>query len=215
MILHLVAKSSWDALPADAPYIAPSLATEGFVHCSAGYEQMLAVANNFYRGQPGDFVIIEIDPARLTSILKWEAPAHPTHDLPPEVLAEFEQTAPKFPHVYGPINRDAVVAVRGVTRDAEGGFIAVVAAAAEPASTADAPATHTQPEVPTQAAATPAAETPAAPADPNNPLNLKTPSQMAEELLDATDGFSEALKRYKDRVEARIETLDDDIQKRL
>ena len=38
---------------------------------------------------------------------------------------------------------------------------------------------------------------------------------MAQELLDATDGVSDALKRYKDRVESRIDDLDKNIKKSL
>jgi hypothetical protein len=98
---------------------------------------------------------------------------------------------PLFPHIYGPINRDAIVAVRQVERDATGAFVAIVARLDSPgAATAVA-------------------------GDPANPLNIKSPSQLADELLDATDGFSEALKRYKDKVESRIEGLDDEIKKKL
>jgi uncharacterized protein (DUF952 family) len=50
----------------------------------------------------------------LTSELKWEAPT------PGDTLA------PLFPHIYGPINHDAVVGVRTIQRDAEGRFVAIV-----------------------------------------------------------------------------------------
>ncbi len=49
-----------------------------------------------YAGQPG-LVLLVIDPARLTSELRWE----PGVDLATEL----------FPHIYGPINLDAVVHV--------------------------------------------------------------------------------------------------------
>lgn len=193
MILHLVSKADWDALKADEPYVAASLASEGFIHCTAGEALMLDVANRFYKDQPGDFLLLEIDEAKLTAEVKWEAPADPKPAVatPPEAKAEFGEQAPSatlFPHVYGPINRDAVVRVRAAVRDASGAFI----------GSADLP--------------------PAAPAtieDPLNPLNLKPASQLADELLEATDGFSEALKRYKDKVESRIEGLDDEIKKKL
>ncbi len=38
---------------------------------------------------------------------------------------------------------------------------------------------------------------------------------MADELLKATDEFSEALARFKDSVEARIDEIDKDIQSKL
>jgi hypothetical protein len=49
--------------------------------------------------------------------------------------------------------------------------------------------------------------------DPANPLNVKSPSQMAQELLDATDEFSESLKRFKDSVEGRMAEIDEKIKK--
>lgn len=211
MILHLATRSDWTAAPADKPYVAASLASEGFIHCTAGDALMLQVANAFYRGQPGDFVVLDIDESKLTAELKWEAPADPkpaAGSAPPEAQAEFGEAAtpavpatprPLFPHIYGPINRDAIVAVRDVQRDATGAFVAIVAQPAAPA----------QPDTPA------AAVVAAAVGDPANPLNIKSPSQLANELLDATDGFSEALKRYKDKVESRIEGLDDEIKKKL
>ena len=78
--------------------------------------------------------------------------------------------------------------IRVFTRGVDGGYTGTQALS-----------TSTIPSTPTQT-------------DPQNPLNLKTPSQMAQELLDATDGFSDALKRYKDQVESRIERADKDIK---
>jgi uncharacterized protein (DUF952 family) len=47
-------------------------------------------------------VLLVIDPRRLTSDLKWEPPAEGTP--PPGV-----QAGELFPHIYGPINLDAVI----------------------------------------------------------------------------------------------------------
>ncbi len=203
MILHLVSKADWDALKADQPYVAASLASEGFIHCTAGEALMLDVANRFYKDQPGEFVLLEIDESKLTSEVKWEAPADPKPapavETPPEAKAEYGEQAPAavlFPHVYGPINRDAVVGVRKAVRDTSGAFTGSAERSAAPAAAATANATS-----------------PAE--DPLNLLNLKPASQLADELLDATDGFSEALKRYKDKIESRIEGLDDEIKKKL
>jgi uncharacterized protein (DUF952 family) len=103
-IYHLVPPSIWNAC-GDAPYRAASLETEGFIHCS--YENQVAqVANLFYADQ-AELVALCIDTGRL---------AHPVRD-------EDVGTGERFPHVYGPIEREEVVAVYSLRRDAEGHWI--------------------------------------------------------------------------------------------
>jgi len=45
-------------------YLTPSLAKEGFIHCSTR-AQVLPVADKFYKGQSG-LIVLGIDPARLS-----------------------------------------------------------------------------------------------------------------------------------------------------
>ena len=94
-IFHLTSRAAWIAAQASAGYFADSLAGQGFIHCSR-LSQILRVANSFYAGQSG-LVLLMIDPQRLTSELRWE----PGADLATEL----------FPHVYGPVNLDAVLQV--------------------------------------------------------------------------------------------------------
>ena len=70
----------------------PSLAEEGFIHCST-VEQVVATADRIFSGS-GDLLLLEVDPPLLSSPLKWERAT--------DVAAE-------FPHIYGPLNADAVV----------------------------------------------------------------------------------------------------------
>ena len=113
MIFHITSRTDWEAAQAGGEYIAESLATEGFIHCST-ISQVIPVANNFYKGQR-DLVLLQIEPTLLSSTLKWEAPSGGTP--PPGVPA-----GDQFPHVYGPINLNAVVNVIDLVRDAEGGW---------------------------------------------------------------------------------------------
>lgn len=94
-IFHLTARADWSAAQAGGEYSADSLAGQGFIHCSR-LDQILRVADTFYPGQAG-LVLLEIDPTRLTSELRWD----PGADLATEL----------FPHVYGPINLNAVLQV--------------------------------------------------------------------------------------------------------
>jgi uncharacterized protein (DUF952 family) len=105
-ILHATSRDSWSAAQRQGAYTADSLAGEGFIHCSKA-DQILRVANMLYPGQRG-LVLLVIDPARLTSELRWE----PGVDL----------AAERFPHVYGPINLEAVVRVLDFEPGADGSF---------------------------------------------------------------------------------------------
>ncbi|HMZ07724.1 MAG TPA: DUF952 domain-containing protein [Anaerolineales bacterium] len=98
MILHITSKSEWADAQVRGEYTAPSFASEGFIHCSTE-KQILNVANAFYRGRT-DLVVLNLTEARIKPELKWEAPAGP----PAENISE----ADLFPHIYGPINLDAI-----------------------------------------------------------------------------------------------------------
>lgn len=99
-IVHITSRKAWMEATRAGQYSAPSLESEGLIHCST-YSQTLPVAEKYYKGQPG-LVLLVIDPTRLLSDLKWEAPAEGTP--PPGV-----QEGVLFPHIYGPINLNAVV----------------------------------------------------------------------------------------------------------
>ena len=65
---------------------------------------MLAVANAYYPGGDDDLVVWDVDESALTAPVRWEAP----DPAPPPGVA----AGVLFPHVYGPIERRAVVRVR-------------------------------------------------------------------------------------------------------
>ena len=99
MIYHITSRTAWTEAQAKGEYTAPSLGTEGFIHCST-ITQVLPVANNFYKGQ-SDLVLLVIDEALLSATLKWEPPSG-SAPLPGVAASEM------FPHIYGAINLNAV-----------------------------------------------------------------------------------------------------------
>jgi uncharacterized protein (DUF952 family) len=113
-ILHLASNNDWLAAVEKGAYRTDSLSTEGFIHCSKA-TQVVDVANRFYRGQRG-LVLLVIEPSKLESGLKWEPPAHPNPERAAAVSDEL------FPHIYGPVNLDAVVRVVSFESDASGNF---------------------------------------------------------------------------------------------
>jgi uncharacterized protein (DUF952 family) len=99
-IYHIIPRADWEGLP-PGPYRAASLQSEGFIHCSQ-LDQVARVANLFYAEQP-ELLVLGIDPEQLDS----------------PVREEDVGTGERFPHVYGPIRREAIVAVYWMERDAE------------------------------------------------------------------------------------------------
>jgi uncharacterized protein (DUF952 family) len=100
-IYHLAESEFWSAAQRSGSYerstLGRSLAEEGFIHCSSA-KQWPVVRRAFYAGYPGNLVLLEIDPSRLTAPLVREV-GDPL-------------TGEEFPHVYGPLNLDAVVGAR-------------------------------------------------------------------------------------------------------
>jgi uncharacterized protein (DUF952 family) len=111
MLYHVVQLGEWNASP-EQPYAPASLAEDGFVHCSPDEATTLAVVDAFYRDVPGPLLVLALDEARLTARVEWEAAAPAP---PPGVSGDT-----LFPHVFGPLDRDAVDRVLEVRFDGEG-----------------------------------------------------------------------------------------------
>jgi len=99
VIYHITLWTAWAEAQQRGEYRAASLENEGFIHFSTN-SQILPVVDKIFKGQR-DLLLLVIDPALLTSELKWEPPAG---EAPPGIPEN-----DLFPHVYGPINLDAVV----------------------------------------------------------------------------------------------------------
>jgi uncharacterized protein (DUF952 family) len=104
-IFHLTPAATWADAQRAGAYTADSLATEGFIHCSTA-EQVVWVANNRFRGRQ-DFVLLHIDSGRLSAPVKYE---------------NLEGGTQLFPHIYGPLNLDAVIDVAPFQPDERGAF---------------------------------------------------------------------------------------------
>jgi uncharacterized protein (DUF952 family) len=91
VIFHIATRDGWNEAAGAGEYRADTLETEGFIHCSEAH-QVADVANVRFRGRE-DLVLLWIDPARVRSEIKYE---------------NASDGSGKFPHIYGPINTDAV-----------------------------------------------------------------------------------------------------------
>jgi len=97
MIYHVTTSIAWNEALSKGFYEADSLATEGFIHMSHK-EQVAGVLDRYYKNATG-LVLLHIDESLLTASLKYE--------LSPSINEE-------FPHLFGPLNCDAVVSVEAI-----------------------------------------------------------------------------------------------------
>jgi uncharacterized protein (DUF952 family) len=93
LIYHVTTAASWQQAKTNGAYHAPSLHTEGFIHCSTAL-QVQGVLERYYKDVK-DLVLLSIDPQKLIAPLKFE--------MAPSVNEE-------FPHIFGCINLEAVIA---------------------------------------------------------------------------------------------------------
>jgi len=108
VIYHLTPADYFNSLPADQPYLPREFERDGFIHCTKGEERLLLVADTIYRRVPGDFLALVIDEAKVTAPLKYENVGG--------IL---------FPHLYGPLNRDAIVRSVTLGRREDGTFLPI------------------------------------------------------------------------------------------
>ena len=104
-IMHLTRAEDWDAARAAGTYTADSLSSEGFIHCSEP-QQVIGVADARFRGRR-DLVLLQIAVVQLTAPVKYE---------------NLEGGDDLFPHIYGPLNVDAVIAAAPFLPNADGSF---------------------------------------------------------------------------------------------
>lgn len=93
IIYHITSAAEWQTAQQKGFYEATSLPVEGFIHLSKA-EQVAGVLDRYYKGRE-DLVQLTVDTELLSSELRYE--------LAPSVNEE-------FPHLYGPLNVNAVIA---------------------------------------------------------------------------------------------------------
>jgi uncharacterized protein (DUF952 family) len=96
MIYHITTVQDWRSQENKAEFFPADYSKEGFIHCCTP-SQLSGVLERYFKGKT-DLVLIQLDESKLTAELKYE------------ISTNDEQ----FPHLYGPINREAVMKVDGL-----------------------------------------------------------------------------------------------------
>jgi uncharacterized protein (DUF952 family) len=105
IIYHITRREAWEQAKLAGSYSTETFATEGFIHCSKP-DQVVQVANLRFRGLAG-LVLLSIDTNKVAA---------------PIVYENLEGGRQMFPHIYGALNVDAVVAVCDFAPAADGTF---------------------------------------------------------------------------------------------
>ena len=108
-IYHIAAAADWERAVRGGQYTMSTrgltLAEQGFIHASTA-GQVALVANAFYQGEP-DLLLLVIDTDLVGPQVRYE-------DVPGQ--------ASPYPHIYGPLNLDAVVETRPFAPAPDGQF---------------------------------------------------------------------------------------------
>lgn len=106
MILHIIENKDWQNAINSEEYSPASLNNEGFIHCST-LEQTVEIANLFFKGST-DLKILCINEEKTKSKIVYE---------------DTENFGQLFPHIYGPLNLDAIIKVIDLNSEEDGQFI--------------------------------------------------------------------------------------------
>ena len=105
ILFHLTTKEDWKAHQSDGNYEPESLDTQGFIHCSSG-DQVEDTANRLF-AEKQEILLLVIDVSSLRPQVKYELD---------------EDTGLKFPHIYGPLNTNAVIDKIDIHTEDDGKF---------------------------------------------------------------------------------------------
>jgi uncharacterized protein (DUF952 family) len=103
---HLVAAAYYRDCDATAAYVPEAFASDGFIHCTDGAQNVADVANRYYKDDRRMYIALVIERARIEPEVRYEDPAR------------------IYPHIYGALNRDAIVSIVPLLREADGTFLA-------------------------------------------------------------------------------------------
>ena len=102
---HLTPSEWWAAADPSSSLRAPSLDDEGFIHCTTGADELVATANRHYREDRRPFVVLTLDLDLVSAPWRVEDPRG------------------IYPHIFGPIDRAAILDARPIPRAADGEFL--------------------------------------------------------------------------------------------
>ena len=96
IIYHITEEIYFESQKQAGEYFPPTFIEEGFIHLSTK-NQVANTLKRYYAGKTG-IILLHIDSNKIVSELKYELATNGEH----------------FPHVYGPINLDAIIEIEKI-----------------------------------------------------------------------------------------------------
>jgi uncharacterized protein (DUF952 family) len=105
IIYHGSPKAYFEGFHLSTPYVPEDFQTEGFIHTTEGREAVSIVLTKYHKARREPWVVLHIDRDRVTSPIRYDDPAK------------------VYPHIYGPLNRNAILLVEPIGRADDGTFL--------------------------------------------------------------------------------------------
>jgi len=103
IILHITKREQWEEAKLKKTYYGNTLESQGFIHCSTP-KQVIRVANAVFHARK-ELVCLCIETAKVRSEIRYEGTG-----------------GELYPHIYGPLNADAVIKVLNFEPRKDGSF---------------------------------------------------------------------------------------------
>ncbi|CAM5789681.1 DUF952 domain-containing protein [Brevibacillus borstelensis] len=111
IIYCLVPKSYWETWEGKETYLPRDYEQEGFIHATKSEELLGKVANRVYKDFTDELYVLVIQEQKIASPVKYEQ----------------AKDGLLYPHIYGPLNKDAILEIREMKRtDGNWGVAGVV-----------------------------------------------------------------------------------------
>ncbi|MFT9850552.1 DUF952 domain-containing protein [Aneurinibacillus sp. REN35] len=96
-IIYCLCKASyWEQFKDKKEYVPRDYNEEGFIHATKGDDLLMNVANRVYKDCTDELLLLVIDEDRVTSEVKYER----------------AKDSNLYPHIYGPLNTDAIIEIK-------------------------------------------------------------------------------------------------------
>lgn len=102
---HMVPKNYYEAQNSSVDYQPAEFDRDGFIHCTDGEFMVSGIAYNIFKNLNDELLVLFIDKDAV------------------KAKTQYDDQDQLYPHIYGHLNRDAIIKVISMIRDRKGDWI--------------------------------------------------------------------------------------------